>query len=264
MIDEPVHRSGSSPTASGWRLSMVAMLIGLGALVWILGTLMFKGLGALESAGLHPDDAAARQRRWSAQRDLWQPVDGRRRHSDRRRRPASWRASTWPSIGQRSWLAPVTRFVNDILLSAPSIILGLFVYAIYVASVGHFSGWAGALALALIAIPVIVRATDNMLSLVPNSLREAAAALGRAPWKVIVLGHAAGGARRRHHRDSARGSPHQRRDSAAAVHVAQQPVLEQRLERAAGQSAGRDLPVRHEPVRRLEASGVGRRAADHV
>jgi phosphate transport system permease protein len=80
----------------------------------------------------------------------------------------------------------VTRFVNDILLSAPSIILGLFVYAVYVARVGHFSGWAGSFALALIAIPVIVRATDNMLSLVPNSLREAAAALGAPRWKIIV------------------------------------------------------------------------------
>jgi len=90
-------------------------------------------------------------------------------------------------FGHRSWLAPITRFVNDILLSAPSIILGLFIYAVYVARVRHFSGWAGAMTLALIAIPVIVRATDNMLSLVPNSLREAAAALGAPKWRVILF-----------------------------------------------------------------------------
>ncbi|OIP13107.1 MAG: phosphate ABC transporter, permease protein PstA [Betaproteobacteria bacterium CG2_30_59_46] len=90
-------------------------------------------------------------------------------------------------FGQRGWLAPTTRFVNDILLSAPSIVIGLFVYEIYVVSVGHFSGWAGSLALALIVIPVVVRTTENMLRLVPNSLREAAAALGAPQWKIIVL-----------------------------------------------------------------------------
>ena len=90
-------------------------------------------------------------------------------------------------FGQRGWLAPTTRFVNDILLSAPSIVIGLFVYEIYVVSVGHFSGWAGSLALALIVIPVVVRTTENMLRLVPNSLREAAAALGAPQWKVIML-----------------------------------------------------------------------------
>ena len=77
--------------------------------------------------------------------------------------------------------------MNDILLSAPSIVIGLFVYAVYVATQKHFSGWAGSFALALIAIPVIVRSTDNMLSLVPNSLREAAAALGAPKWKIISL-----------------------------------------------------------------------------
>jgi len=72
------------------------------------------------------------------------------------------------------------------LLSAPSIILGLFVYTVYVVRVGHFSGWAGAFALALIAIPVVVRTTENMLRLVPNSLREAAIALGAPMWKVTL------------------------------------------------------------------------------
>jgi phosphate transport system permease protein len=88
--------------------------------------------------------------------------------------------------GSRGWLAPVTRFINDILLSAPSIVIGLFIYALYVSKVGHFSGWAGALALSLIVIPVVIRTTENMLKLVPSSLREAAAALGAPQWKVIL------------------------------------------------------------------------------
>ncbi|AQR65749.1 phosphate ABC transporter, permease protein PstA [Aquaspirillum sp. LM1] len=89
-------------------------------------------------------------------------------------------------FGNRGWLAPTTRFINDILLSAPSIVIGLFVYEVYVVSVGHFSGWAGSLALALLVIPVVVRTTENMLRLVPNSLREAASALGAPQWKVIM------------------------------------------------------------------------------
>jgi phosphate transport system permease protein len=90
-------------------------------------------------------------------------------------------------FGQRGWLAPATRFINDMLLAAPSIIIGLFVYAAYVARAKHFSGWAGALALALIVLPVVVRTTDDMLRLVPNSLREAAVALGCPAWKMITL-----------------------------------------------------------------------------
>ena len=89
--------------------------------------------------------------------------------------------------GRRGWLAPVTRFINDILLSAPSIVIGLFIYEIYVFRVGHFSAWAGAFALALIVVPVVVRTTENMLKLVPDSLREAAAALGTPQWKMILM-----------------------------------------------------------------------------
>ena len=87
--------------------------------------------------------------------------------------------------GRNTWLGSVTRFINDILLSAPSIIIGLFVYAIYFAQVGKFSGFAGVLALALIVVPVVIRTTENMLQLVPNSLREAAYALGAPKWAVI-------------------------------------------------------------------------------
>lgn len=88
--------------------------------------------------------------------------------------------------GKSGWLAPATRFINDILLSAPSIVIGLFIYEVAVNTVGHFSGWAGSLALSLIVIPVVVRTTENMMLLVPNTLREAAAALGSPYWKVVV------------------------------------------------------------------------------
>ena len=81
----------------------------------------------------------------------------------------------------------VVRFINDILLSAPSIIVGLFVYEMMVVRMGHFSAWAGAVALAIIVVPVVVRTTEDMLTLVPNALREAAAALGSPQWKVIVM-----------------------------------------------------------------------------
>jgi len=90
-------------------------------------------------------------------------------------------------FGKDGWVARVTRFINDILLSAPSIVIGLFVYTVYVAPVQHFSGWAGSVALALIAVPVVVRTTENMLHLVPASLREAAVALGAPMWKVILM-----------------------------------------------------------------------------
>src|SRR5450830_53787 len=88
--------------------------------------------------------------------------------------------------GKAGWLAPATRFINDILLSAPSIVIGLFVYEVVVHRVGHFSGWAGAIALSLIVLPVVVRTTENMLQLVPGSLREAASALGSPQWKVTT------------------------------------------------------------------------------
>lgn len=88
--------------------------------------------------------------------------------------------------GQYTWLGRTTRFINDILLSAPSIVIGLFIYAVYVAQIGKFSGLSGVLALALIVIPVVVSTTENMLKLVPNSLREAAYAIG-APKRVVIM-----------------------------------------------------------------------------
>ena len=88
--------------------------------------------------------------------------------------------------GQKGWLGSTTRFINDILLSAPSIVIGLFIYALVVVPMHGFSGWAGALALALIVIPVVIRTTETMLNLVPHALREAAYALGTPKWKVIL------------------------------------------------------------------------------
>jgi phosphate transport system permease protein len=87
------------------------------------------------------------------------------------------------SRGQK--IAEVVRFVNDILLSAPSIVVGLFIYEVMVVSMGHFSAWAGSMALAIIVIPVVLRTTENMLALVPDSLREAAAALGAPQWRIV-------------------------------------------------------------------------------
>jgi phosphate transport system permease protein len=88
--------------------------------------------------------------------------------------------------GQKSWLGSITRFINDILLAAPSIVIGLFIYSVVVARMKSFSGFAGVLALALIVIPVVIRTTENMLTLIPNALREAAYALGTPKWKVIM------------------------------------------------------------------------------
>ena len=87
--------------------------------------------------------------------------------------------------GQKGWLGSVTRFINDILLSAPSIVVGLFIYSVVVAKMKTFSGFAGVLALALIVVPVVIRTTENMLVLVPAALREAAYALGTPKWRVI-------------------------------------------------------------------------------
>ena len=167
-------------------LSLVAMAIGLAVLTWILGVLLIKGVGAVKLAvftTMTPPPGEAGGLLNAIVGSLLMVGVGTLIAT-----PTGILAGIYlAEYGPRGWLAPVTRFVNDILLSAPSIILGLFIYAVYVANVKHFSGWAGAFALALIAVPVIVRATDNMLALVPNSLREAAAALGAPRWKVIWM-----------------------------------------------------------------------------
>lgn len=166
--------------------SVLAMVFGLFWLFWILLTLFDKGLGGISPAIFtqmtpSPGDSGGLLNAiaGSLVMVMLATLIGT---------PVGIMAGTYlAEFDQRGWLAPATRFVNDILLSAPSIVIGLFVYTVYVAQVGHFSGWAGALALSLIVIPVVVRTTEEMLRLVPNSLREAAIALGAPQWKVITL-----------------------------------------------------------------------------
>lgn len=167
-------------------LSMVAMGFGLFWLGWILWTLFDKGFSSVSLdvfTKMTPPPGSAGGLLNAIAGSIAMTLAGVAIGT-----PVGILAGTYlAEYGQRGWLAPVTRFINDILLSAPSIVIGLFVYEIYVASIHHFSGWAGALALALIVIPVVVRTTENMLNLVPNGLREAAFALGAPQWKVIML-----------------------------------------------------------------------------
>ena len=165
-------------------ISMLAVLFGLFWLVWILWTLFAQGLPALNltmfTQTTPPPGSAgglANAIFGSLLMSLLATVIGT---------PIGILAGTYVAeYGRRGWLGPATRFINDILLSAPSIVIGLFVYAVYVANVRHFSGWAGTFALALIVIPVVLKTTENMLRLVPDTMREAAAALGAPQWIVI-------------------------------------------------------------------------------
>ena len=127
--------------------------------------------------------------------------------------------------GRNSKLADVIRFLNDILLSAPSILIGLFVYTLMVRPMGTYSGWAGGVALAIIATPVIVRTTEDMLRLVPSTLREAGAAPRCPALHRHQEHHLARRQRRHRHRHHPGARPHRRRDRAAALHRAQQQQL---------------------------------------
>ena len=168
----------------GMVLSMSAMIIGLAFLLWILSILMFKGFSALSCSMLtHSTPAPG-----SEGGGLANAIVGSLMivlSCSLLSTPIGVLAGVYLSeYSDRSKIAEVTRFVNDIMLSAPSIVIGLFVYALIVVPSKHFSGWAGTIALSLIAIPVVVRTTENMLKLVPVSLREAAFALGAPKWKV--------------------------------------------------------------------------------
>ena len=167
-------------------LSMLTVVFGLFWLVWILYTLLKLGLGGLSLSVFTQSTPPPGSQGGLANAiygSVLMTVFGTLIGT-----PVGILAGVYlAEFGNRGWLAPTTRFINDILLSAPSIVIGLFVYEVYVVSVGHFSGWAGTLALSLLVIPVVVRTTENMLRLVPNSLREAAAALGAPQWKVIML-----------------------------------------------------------------------------
>jgi phosphate transport system permease protein len=163
------------------------MVIGVFFLLWILSVLVINGLGAIDLAIFtHTTPAPG-----SEGGGLFNPIVGSLLMvgvATLISTPIGIFAGVYlAEYGEESRFAQVTRFITDVMLSAPSIILGLFVYGIYVANVRHFSGWAGSIAIALIAIPVVVRTTDNMLGLVPSSLREAAFALGAPRWKVATL-----------------------------------------------------------------------------
>ena len=168
----------------GLIISVLAMAFGLFWLCWILWTLLENGLPALTPvvfSQMTPPPGSDGGLLNAIAGSLMMTLVGTLIGT-----PIGILAGTYlAEFGQRGWLAPVTRFINDVLLSAPSIVIGLFVYEIYVVHVKHFSGWAGALALAIIVIPIVIRTTENMLRLVPTTLREAAAALGAPQWKII-------------------------------------------------------------------------------
>jgi phosphate transport system permease protein len=165
-------------------LSTGAAAIGIVALVLILYALLKNGIGGLSLSVFTHDTPApgsvgglANAILGSVFMSVAAVIVGT---------PIGMLAGTWlAEYGRHSWLAFVIRFVNDILLSAPSIIIGLFIYQLMVARMHHFSAWAGIAALAVIVIPVVVRTTENMLLLVPNTMREAAASIG-APRSVSI------------------------------------------------------------------------------
>ncbi|HUL97163.1 MAG TPA: phosphate ABC transporter permease PstA [Usitatibacter sp.] len=167
-------------------ISTLALVFGLFWLVWIIAILLYEGGAALRPSlfvQMTPPPGSDGGLANAILGSIFMAGAGTLMGT-----PIGILAGTYlAEYGRRGWLAPATRFINDVLLSAPSIVVGLFVYSVYVARVKHFSGWAGAVALAIIVIPVVVRTTDDMLKLVPNSLREAAAALGAPTWKVITL-----------------------------------------------------------------------------
>jgi phosphate transport system permease protein len=171
----------------GLAFSMSAMAIGLAVLLWVLYVLFSNGLSALDGNLLTQDTPAP----GTEGGGLRNAIVGSLMIVGLTvlvSTPVGILAGIYlTEYGDESKTAELTRFVTDIMLSAPSIVLGLFVYAIAVATVGNFSGYAGSLALSLIAVPVIMRTTENMLRLVPGSLREAAFALGAPRWKVSTF-----------------------------------------------------------------------------
>ncbi len=167
-------------------LSMAAMSLGLIWLIWILFETITQGIGGLSWATLtemtpppnSEEGGLANAIFGSALMVCLATLIGT---------PIGVMAGVYlAEYGQKTWLGNSVRFINDILLSAPSIVIGLFVYTMIVLRFRGFSGWAGICALALIVIPVVIRTTENMLNLVPNALREAAYALGTPKWKLIL------------------------------------------------------------------------------
>ena len=167
-------------------VSAAALAFGLFWLVWILATLLYEGGNALSRAALYvemtPPPGADGGLANAIAGSLIMVASGTLIGT-----PVGILAGTYcAEYGRSGWLASATRFLNDVLLSAPSIVIGLFVYSVYVARVGHFSGWAGSIALGLLVVPVVVRTTEDMLTLVPDTLREAAASIGLPRAHMVV------------------------------------------------------------------------------
>jgi phosphate transport system permease protein len=185
-VDRGLFNKRKRTNAIGLTLSMIAMSIGMIFLFWILSVLLYKGFSAISPSLFLANTPAP----GTPGGGLANPIVGSLMivaACTFISTPIGILAGIYLSeYGGNSKFAEVTRFVTDIMLSAPSIVIGLFVYAIIVYQVKSFSGWAGTVALALIAIPVVVRTTENMLRLVPLTLREAAYALGAPKWKVAL------------------------------------------------------------------------------
>lgn len=186
-MDQKLYRKRVRTNRMGLTLSMMAMALGLFVLLWILSVLFINGFAALDWNMFTQSTPAP----GTEGGGLANAIVGSLLmvgFATLVSTPIGILAGVYlAEYGDQSKTAEVTRFVTDIMLSAPSIVLGLFVYAILVAQVKHFSGWAGMIALSLIAIPVVLRTTENMLRLVPGSLREAAFALGAPRWKVATM-----------------------------------------------------------------------------
>lgn len=186
-MNQNLYRQRLWKNRIGIALSMVAMALGLFVLLWILFVLFKNGIRAIDWNMFTQSTPAP----GSEGGGLANAIVGSLMmvgFATLVSTPVGILAGVYlAEFGDRSRIAEITRFMTDIMLSAPSIVLGLFIYAILVYQVKHFSGWAGTLALSLIAIPVVLRTTENMLRLVPGSLREAAFALGAPRWKVAVM-----------------------------------------------------------------------------
>lgn len=192
---EAASREATRRSMQAWRrqknrmallVSMLAMAFGLFWLIWILFSTFTRGIDGMSLAlftEMTPPPntqggGLANAIAGSGLLILWATVIGT---------PLGILAGIYlAEYGRKSWLASVVRFINDILLSAPSIVVGLFVYTLVVTQMERFSGWAGVIALALLQVPIVIRTTENMLRLVPDTLREAAYALGTPKWKIVL------------------------------------------------------------------------------
>jgi phosphate transport system permease protein len=185
LANNPLRAARRRRNAIAKGLALAATVFGLGWLVLILGVLLYEGVGGLSLAVFTQDTPPP-----GAAGGLLNAIAGSLLMMILAvliGTPIGILAGTYlAEYGRHDKLSSVVRFINDILLSAPSIVVGLFIYEVMVAPMGHFSGWAGAVALAVIVIPVVVRTTEDMLTLVPDTLREAAASIGLPRAHMVV------------------------------------------------------------------------------